>query len=112
MFIDNLYTAGPLAWTMLALIILSGLAAIISLMRFGVRTFWSSDATAPRLQLTEAMPVSILLLLCIAMTVLAGPTSAYLDRTASALHEPSQYIDRVMSVTPVPGVIAVEGAEP
>ena len=112
MFIDNLYTAGPLAWTMLALIILSGLAAIISLMRFGVRTFWSSDATTPRLQLTEAMPVSILLLLCISMTVLAGPTSAYLDRTASALHEPSQYIERVMSIAPVPGVVAVEGAEP
>ncbi len=112
LFIGNLYTAGPLAWTMLTLIILSGLAAIISLMRFGVRTFWSVDATAPRLQLTEAMPVSILLLLCISMTVLAGPVSGYLERTSAALHEPTQYIDRVMSITPVPGVVEATGDEP
>ena len=112
LFIDNLYSAGPLAWGILALIILSGLAAIISLMRFGVRTFWAAaDAKAPRLQLTEALPVSMLLLVCITISVAAGPTSRYLDRTSATLHQPQLYIERVLSSPAVPGVVTTAGVE-
>lgn len=112
MFTDNTYVADPLAWTILALIILSGLAAIISLMRYGVRTFWAAaDATAPRLQLSEALPITVLLALCITISLAAGPTSRYLDRTADALHDPGRYIERVMSTPAVPGVVSTTGGD-
>ena len=109
---DTLYYAGPLAWGILAMVILSGLSAIISLMRFGVRTFWAApDAKAPRLQLSEAAPISVLVLLCITISVAAGPTISYLDRTSQALHEPDLYIDRVLTSPAVPGVVGQAGGE-
>lgn len=88
----------PFAWSLLALIILSGLAGIISLMRFGVRTFWAANtSTPPRLRIAEATPISLLLLLCVVLTVQAGPVMAYLDRASQSLHEPQVYIERVLS---------------
>ena len=109
---DTQYFAGPLAWSILALIIISGLFAIISLMRFGVRTFWAAaDAKAPRLQLSEAAPISALLLVCIGISVAAGPTINYMDRTAEALHEPQGYIERVLTSPAVPGVVSSAGGE-
>ena len=109
---DTLYYAGPLAWSILALVIISGLAAIISLMRFGVRTFWAAaDAKAPRLQLSEAAPISVLLLLCITISMAAGPTLGYMDRTSATLHEPQHYIERVLNNPAVPGVVHTAGVE-
>src|SRR5690606_35716398 len=109
---DTLYYAGPLAWGILAMVILSGLSAIISLMRFGVRTFWAApDARAPRLHVSEAAAVSGLVLRCIALSVAAGPTISYLDRTSAALHGPSLYRDRVLTSPAVPGVVGQTGGE-
>ena len=94
---------GTTGWILMALIVLSGLAAIIAMLRFGVRTFWASGTvTPPRLQLTEAAPVSLLLGLCVAMTVQAGPIFAYLGRASDDLHQPSHYMRRVLSEPVVP----------
>ncbi|WP_353156379.1 monovalent cation/H+ antiporter subunit D [Herminiimonas fonticola] len=91
-------------WTLMALIVLSGLAAIIALLRFGVRTFWASGTiTSPRLHVTEVLPISFLLLLCVALTVQAGPVFDYLGRASADLHRPAQYIERVLSAPVVPG---------
>lgn len=85
-------------WALMALILFSGLAAIIGLMRFGVRTFWTpTPVQAPALQVSEAAPISLLLILCVSMTVLAGPLLGYLERTAQALSQPPTYIERVLS---------------
>jgi multicomponent K+:H+ antiporter subunit D len=93
-------------WWLMTLIVLSGLAAIIALMRFGVRTFWASGAVAaPRLQLTEVAPISLLLLLCVALTVQAGPMYAFLERASADLHRPAHYIERVLSEPVVPGTV-------
>lgn len=89
---------GYSGWTLLVLIVISGLAGVIALMRFGVRTFWAAPITrAPHLQVTEAAPIFALLLLCVLFTVQAGPLRRYLDRTAAGLHEPHQYIQQVLS---------------
>ena len=112
LFTDSLFTAPPIAWVILTLVILSGLAAIISLMRFGVRTFWAiHDAKPPRLQLTEAVPVSMLLAACIAISIAAGPAISFLERTSTTLHNPQLYIERVLSTPAVPGVVG-QGVEP
>lgn len=95
----------PITWTMMGLIVLSGLAAIIALMRFGVRTFWASGTVKPpRLQLTEVVPISILLLLCVALAVQAGPVFDFLKRTSAGLYQPEHYVESVLSEPVVPGV--------
>ena len=98
-------------WVLLALVVLSGLAGIISLMRFGVRTFWAGgNVSPPRLQLSEAAPVSLLLLVCVLLTVQAGPAIDYLNRSAAALHQPEAYVERVLSEPTV--TAAAEGERP
>jgi multicomponent K+:H+ antiporter subunit D len=90
-------------WTLITLIVVSGFAAVIALMRFGVRTFWAAPiAKAPRLQVTEAAPIFALVLICVVFTVQAGPLKRYLDRTAASLHAPQGYIQEVLSQTAVP----------
>ncbi|HZW20299.1 monovalent cation/H+ antiporter subunit D [Noviherbaspirillum sp.] len=92
-------------WVLMALILLSGMAAIISLLRFGVRTFWAAGRVAqPRLPVTEVAPICLLLGLCVLLTVQAGPVMDYLVRTADDLHRPQQYIERVLSEPAVPGM--------
>ena len=98
-------TIGTTGWALMLLVVLSGLATIIALTRFGVRTFWASGKVVPpRLQLTEAAPVALLLGLCVIITVQAGPIFAYLERTSHDLHQPAQYIHRVLSEPVVPSL--------
>lgn len=99
---------GSLGWLFLILVVVSGLSGIIALMRFGVRTFWASGATsAPRLRVSEALPVMSLLLVCVAMTVQAGTITDYLQRTAQSLHTPENYIEQVLAQEAVPNAVEV-----
>ena len=85
-------------WLLIALVIVSGLFGIIALMRFGVRTFWAPDSIAPpRLLVSEAAPITVLLLLCAVLTVQAGPTMEYLERSTRTLDQPQIYAERVRS---------------
>jgi multicomponent K+:H+ antiporter subunit D len=95
----------PTGWTLMALIVVSGLIAIISMLRFGVRTFWAAEPVAPpRLHLSEVAPVTALLLLSLAMTVQARPLFDYLARASADLHDPARYARQVLPgpVLPVP----------
>ena len=94
------------------LLLLSGLAATIALIRNGVRTFWGSGAVSARLQITEVVPVTLLLFACLLLTFQAGPVMRYLHLTSEDLHNPSRYIDRVLSEQALPGVIQAEGGDP
>ncbi|WP_341645631.1 monovalent cation/H+ antiporter subunit D [Thauera sp. SDU_THAU2] len=86
-----------LTWGFIALVIVGGLAAIIALMRLGVRIFWASgDIAPPRLQFTEAAPITVLVTFCVLLTVQAGPVFDYLDRTVAGLTQTSTYGDRVL----------------
>lgn len=95
---------GVAGWTLMALVFTSGLAAIISLMRFGVRTFWASDvADPPRLHAAEALPVAALLLVSVLLTVKAEPMFAYLARASADIHRPGLYVERVLATPALPG---------
>ena len=86
------------AWGMLLLLTLSGLAAIVAMARTGIRIFWASqDHSVPRVRVIEMAPVVLLLALCAALTLEAGPAMRYLDDTARSLHAPRGYIDGVLS---------------
>ncbi|WP_218940706.1 monovalent cation/H+ antiporter subunit D [Pusillimonas noertemannii] len=90
------------AWTLVAAVLLSGLAGIIALSRTGIRLFWTAeDIVVPRLRVSEAGSVSLLLLSCIALAIWAGPVMDFLEETALLLDRPQSYIDAVMSHQPV-----------
>jgi len=90
-------------WLFFALLILSGLSAMLAMMRAGIRTFWAPvEGVVPRVLVMEIAPVAFLLLLCLALTVEGGPAMRYMNAAAQSLHQPSAYIGDVLSATPVP----------
>jgi multicomponent K+:H+ antiporter subunit D len=94
-------------WIFAALLIFSGLSAMIAMVRAGIRTFWAPvEGVVPRVLLIEIAPVGFLLLLCVAMTVGGGPVMRYMDATARTLHVPNDYIDAVLRARPVPRALA------
>lgn len=91
-------TPSAAAWTLVAAMLLSGLAGIIALGRTGIRLFWSTEESiTPRLRITEAAPVGTLLLGCVALAFWAGPVMRYLDDTARYLDRPTSYINAVLT---------------
>jgi len=91
-------TVSITSWTLVALLIVSGFTTIIAMARAGVRRFWASpDASVPHVLVVEFAPVVLLLALCVALTVEAGPLARYLDAAAQALHAPDRYVDGVLS---------------
>ena len=91
-----------LAWVLLAFLLISGLAAMIAMVRAGIRTFWTPlGRSVPRVRVIEMAPVAMLLMLCVAITVQAGPVMRYMQATADALHAPAGYIESVLTASPV-----------
>ncbi|QPF76606.1 monovalent cation/H+ antiporter subunit D [Roseateles sp. DAIF2] len=94
---------GASAWTLLALLIGSGLAATIALSRIGIRYFWApQQRPAPKLRVIECLPILLLLAGCAVLAWQAGPVLRYTDAAAAALHGPRAYIEAVLSTQPVP----------
>jgi multicomponent K+:H+ antiporter subunit D len=83
-------------WAFVALLILSGLAALIALTRTGIRAFWDPDEReVPRVNVIEMAPIAGLLVLCAALTLQAGPVMRYMEATAQNLHNPVEYVRNV-----------------
>lgn len=89
------------AWMLAAGVLGSGFVAVLALVRTGVNLFWTvTDRPTPRLRLLEAVPVAMLVLLCIAQGLFAGPVMSYLEATARSLHDPQTYVRTVLSYRP------------
>lgn len=102
---------GAPGWTLFALMIATGLLALIALSRAGIRHFWAThERVAPQLRVLEGLPIAALLALCVALTVMAGPVMQFTQATADALHSPGTYIRAVMQAKPVPGPVTPERA--
>lgn len=99
-------------WLFFALLILSGLAAMIAMVRAGIRTFWApaEGPAVPRVRLIEIMPVAFLLVLCVGMSIEGGPLMRYMDATAQSLHAPAAYIENVLEAPRVEATNAEEAA--
>lgn len=99
-------------WMFVALLLLSGLAAIFSLARAGIQHFWSTGGQgAPRLKGAEAAAILTLIFSGVLLTVFAEPVMRYTNATASGLHAPRSYVDSVSSTRARPGP-ARPGPEP
>lgn len=93
----------PVAWTMLALLMVSGLLSIIAASRAGVRYFWTPvERPAPRLRVIEIAPVALLLALNCTLVWRADEAMRFVNAAARHLHTPDDYISAVVAARPVP----------
>ncbi len=93
---------GAAGWALLALMLGTGLLALIALTRTGMRHFWAAqDRAALRLRVVEGLPIAALLAACVWLTVQAGPVMAFTEATARALHTPEVYVRAVMEAAPL-----------
>jgi multicomponent K+:H+ antiporter subunit D len=93
----------PAGWLLFGLLLLSGFTATVSLVRAGIRYFWTGGRIAPHLKAVEAAAVLTLVAACVLLTVFAEPAMRYTRATAAALHAPSGYIQSVLSTRARPG---------
>jgi multicomponent K+:H+ antiporter subunit D len=83
-------------WLLIAVILISSLATIVAVTRAGIRTFWTfTERELPRVRHIEFGAVALLVLLCIALTVQAGPVMRFMQMTADSLKLGRSYIDAV-----------------
>jgi multicomponent K+:H+ antiporter subunit D len=91
------------SWVLIALLIISGLAAMISIVRAGIRTFWAPiEGTVPRVLIMEIAPVGFLLALCLGLTIFGEPMLRYTEQASISLHRPAGYIRDVLQTRVVP----------
>lgn len=86
------------SWTLLAVLLVSGLAATVAMMRTGIRVFWVPiETTVPTVRFLEVVPIVGLLFLAAALTVEAGPVARFMQATAESIHAPETYVRSVMT---------------
>jgi multicomponent K+:H+ antiporter subunit D len=101
---DTAATVRTSTWMLLALLLCASLFTTISLVRAGIRHFWSSGGRfAPRLKLVESGAVLVLIGACLLLTVFADPVLRYTTATATYLHAPRPYVRAVFDTPPRPG---------
>ena len=90
-------TISPAVGLLVALLVISGMATLVATTRAGIDLLWTpSDRPPPPLRLTEAIPVGLLLLVCLGLMVFAGPTMRYMERTGISLQDRQGYINAVL----------------
>ena len=91
------------AWSLLALLILSGLASLIGFSRMGIQRFWTPlERPSPILRRIECLPIVLLLGLCVVLTFKAEPVLRYTQAAADTLNNPERYVMAVIATRPVP----------
>ncbi len=102
-------TIAPSVWALVTLIVVSGLATLVATTRAGIDLIWTpSDRPQPVLRVAEAVPVGLLLAICLSLMIFAGPVMRYMERTGRSLDDRQGYVEAVLG-TPRVGV---EGAQP
>jgi len=103
----------PAAWTLLALLVLSGLASLLAFSRMGISRFWTpQERPSPALRRFECLPIVALLGLCILLTIKAEPLLRYTQAAAESLDNPGQYISAVQAARPVSNPTSVVEEQP
>jgi multicomponent K+:H+ antiporter subunit D len=84
-------------WWLMGLLILSGLATMIAMLRAGINRFWApTDDHVPRVRVVEIAPVALLLGLSVALVLLAGPVMSFLQALSDAAYNPAAYVGAVL----------------
>ncbi len=92
----------PLAFAFTALLLVSGLAAMIALVRTGIQTFWGpvDQEDRTRAALVELVPVLGLIAITLYMSVQANSVMRYMEATAESLSVPRLYVETVLAAQP------------
>jgi len=85
-----------LSWSFVALLILSGFATLVGLVRVGIQTFWASEGDSPRVLALEIAPVVALIGMLVILTIKADVTFGYMRDTSEAMLQPSIYAQGVL----------------
>lgn len=94
---DTSTGVGASAWLTIAVLVVSGLAATIALMRSGINTFWVSlEGVIPAVRTAEIIPILLLLLLTVGMTVYAQPVMSYMEGATTRLYTHGEYVSAVL----------------
>lgn len=103
---------GLMVWLLVGLLIGSGIVALIALTRIGILHFWATyDRASIQVRVMEGLPIAGLLMLCIMMTVQAGPVMRFMQNTAVSLHNPSEYVQFVLTAKPIPSMPAKQATQ-
>ena len=93
----------PAAWSLLVLLIVSGLTSLIAFSRLGIQRFWSpEERPSPVLRRLECVPIFALLGLSILLTFKAEPLMRFTQAAANSLNDPQQYVMAVLGTRAVP----------
>lgn len=88
---------GASSWTLVAVMVFSSFALLLALVRKGIEAFWQTgDDKTAEVGSLEAIPIGLLLAVCIAITVAAGPSMRYSELTSADLNAPSNYSQSVL----------------
>lgn len=91
------------AWMLVGFMLVSGMVTVIVLGRTGTRIFWGSGTlNTPKLTVSEALPITLLLCGCFYITIFVSDVMAYMNNTATSLDEPMEYIEAVFHAKRVP----------
>lgn len=91
------------AWSLLVLLIVSGLTSLIAFSRLGIQRFWSpEERPSPVLRRLECVPIFALLGLSILLTFKAEPLMRFTQAAANSLNDPQQYVMAVLGTRAVP----------
>ncbi len=89
-------------WWLFAMLILSGLAASIALVRAFIAYFWSvQERPQPVLRVIEVLPITLLLAACVTLALRGESVMRYTLQTARTLHTPKAYIGAIFDAQPV-----------
>jgi multicomponent K+:H+ antiporter subunit D len=94
------------SWLMIALMIAAGLATLIAMTRAGIDFLWTpTEDRPPKLSVIEVAPIALLLSVCLALMLFAGPVMRYMESTVRDITDPFVYIHAVQD-TPRSGAEA------
>ena len=85
------------SWTLVAVMVFSSFALLLALVRKGIEAFWQTgDEKTAEVGSLEAIPIGLLLAVCIAITLAAGPSMNYGELTSAELGAPTNYSESVL----------------
>jgi multicomponent K+:H+ antiporter subunit D len=106
------YAPGLTAWLLVGFLIGTGILALIALTRIGILHFWATyDRASMQVRVMEGLPIAGLLMLCVFMTLQAGPVMQFMQKTAASLHNPIEYVQFVLGTKPIPSMPAKQATQ-
>ncbi|MDO5606283.1 MAG: monovalent cation/H+ antiporter subunit D [Paracoccus sp. (in: a-proteobacteria)] len=94
-----------IVWMFVLVLLGSGFAVLVSLLKFGISRFWVQADKRPRVLALEIVPVAMLLTVLLLMVLRAEPSMRMTLKAADGLLM-GRYADTVMAVRPVdPGAV-------